>query len=69
MAKKAPAKSKEKGAQKAKHNSKRYQLYEVAGNSVKRKNKFCPKCGIGIFMANHKERATCGKCGFTEFTK
>ena len=58
-----------KGATKARHSSKRYQLYEVSSNSVKRKNKFCPKCGVGIFMANHKERATCGKCGFTEFHK
>lgn len=41
-------------------------LYEVSGSSVKRKNKQCPKCGPGVFMAEHKDRVTCGKCGFME---
>ena len=41
-------------------------LYEVSGNSVKKKNKTCPKCGPGIFMANHKDRWTCGKCKYSE---
>lgn len=27
----------------------------------------CPKCGQGTFMAKHKNRNTCGKCGYTEF--
>ena len=47
--------------------SKRYEKYEVAGDSVKRKSKFCIKCGPGHFMAEHKDRYTCGKCGYTEF--
>ena len=33
----------------------------------KKKNKNCPKCGPGVFMAEHKDRTTCGKCGYTEF--
>jgi len=41
-------------------------LYEVSGNSVKKKNKTCPKCGPGTFMANHKDRWTCGKCKYSE---
>ncbi len=41
-------------------------LYEVSGNSVKKKNKTCPKCGPGIFMASHKDRWTCGKCKYSE---
>ena len=41
-----------------------YKIYEVAGNSVKRKNKTCPKCSV--FMASHKDRWTCGKCGYME---
>ena len=41
-------------------------MYEVSGHSVKRKNKTCPKCGAGTFMAHHKDRATCGKCMYTE---
>ena len=29
----------------------------------------CPKCGPGVFMATHGDRVSCGKCGYTEFTK
>ncbi|MEE9525386.1 MAG: 30S ribosomal protein S27ae [Candidatus Woesearchaeota archaeon] len=42
-------------------------LYEVSGNTLKRKNRSCPKCGQGTFLAAHKNRSTCGKCGYTEF--
>jgi small subunit ribosomal protein S27Ae len=41
-------------------------IYEVSGNSIKRKNKSCPKCGNGFTLANHKDRVTCGKCAYTE---
>ncbi len=41
-----------------------YKVYEVSGNTVKRKNKTCPKCSV--LMANHKDRWTCGKCGYME---
>lgn len=44
--------------------SKKYKHYSIDG---KKKNKECLKCGAGIFMANHKDRVTCGKCGYTEF--
>ncbi len=40
--------------------------YEVSGPMLKRKNRNCPKCGPGIFMAGHKDRWTCGKCGYME---
>ncbi len=30
-------------------------------------NRECPKCGGSNYMANHKDRHTCGKCGYTEF--
>lgn len=46
--------------------SKRWKNYNVSGGNLERKNRFCPKCGPGIFMANHKNRITCGKCGYTE---
>ncbi|MFA4856158.1 MAG: 30S ribosomal protein S27ae [archaeon] len=42
-------------------------LYEIKGENISRKNKFCPKCGAGIFMANHKDRMACGKCGYAEW--
>ena len=41
-----------------------YKIFSVSGNSVKRNNKTCPKCGT--FMANHKNRVTCGKCNYME---
>jgi small subunit ribosomal protein S27Ae len=39
--------------------------YEVKGDKVERKKKTCPKCGPGVFMAEHKDRWHCGKCGYT----
>ena len=46
-----------------------WKLYQASGDKVERKNKFCPKCGAGFFLANHKDRENCGKCGYTEFRK
>ncbi|MBD3248600.1 30S ribosomal protein S27ae [Candidatus Woesearchaeota archaeon] len=43
-----------------------HELYEVKGDTVERKNKSCPKCGKGTFLAKHKNRLTCGKCGYSE---
>jgi small subunit ribosomal protein S27Ae len=40
--------------------------YEVSGDALKRKNKSCPKCGSGYFLAEHKDRLSCGKCGYME---
>jgi small subunit ribosomal protein S27Ae len=48
--------------------SKKWSLYE-AGDRLGRKNKSCPKCGAGVFLAGHKDRFSCGKCGYTEFRK
>jgi len=30
------------------------------------KHKYCPKCGPGVRLAEHKDRRSCGKCGYTE---
>ena len=35
----------------------------------KAKNVACPKCGPGYFMAKHKDRISCGKCGYAEMSK
>ena len=43
--------------------------YEVSGDSLKRISKSCPKCGTGFFMAAHKDRRSCGKCGYMEKVK
>ncbi len=36
---------------------------------LERKKKHCPKCGPGVFLANHEDRVACGRCGYTEFGK
>ncbi|MFT4326988.1 MAG: 30S ribosomal protein S27ae [Candidatus Woesearchaeota archaeon] len=43
-----------------------YKLYEVSGDAATRTNQTCPKCGPGVFLAKHKDRLTCGKCGYTQ---
>ncbi len=40
--------------------------YDLSGETIKRKARFCPKCGPGVFMAEHKDRGACGRCGYTE---
>ncbi|MCX9012716.1 MAG: 30S ribosomal protein S27ae [Candidatus Methanoperedens sp.] len=44
-------------------------FYEVSGNKVKKIRPSCPRCGPGVFLADHKNRQSCGKCGYTEFKK
>jgi len=44
---------------------KSYQVSNIYENG-KSKNKTCPKCGAGVFLAEHKDRRTCGKCGYSE---
>ena len=44
--------------------SAKYKYYTTG----KKAQKECAKCGPGIFMANHKDRFACGKCGYTEFS-
>lgn len=46
-----------------------YKQYEVKGSDLKRKNVWCPKCGPGFAMANHKTRKVCGNCKYAEFNK
>lgn len=41
--------------------------YSVEGGKLERKGRNCPKCGPGVFLAEHKDRNACGKCGYTEF--
>ncbi len=39
--------------------------YKIEGGKLIRLFKFCPKCGRP--MATHKDRYSCGYCGYTEF--
>ncbi|MFA5944739.1 MAG: 30S ribosomal protein S27ae [Candidatus Thermoplasmatota archaeon] len=41
-------------------------FYKLDGNKLTRTHKACPKCGPGVFLAQHKNRSHCGRCGFME---
>jgi len=43
------------------------ELFEVKDGKIERKRRHCPKCGEGVFLGEHKNRISCGKCGYTEF--
>jgi len=42
-------------------------LYNISGDKIERKNRFCPKCGPGMFLGKHKDRLVCGQCKYVEF--
>jgi small subunit ribosomal protein S27Ae len=46
-----------------------YKFYRIEGDKLTRSKRDCPRCGKGVFMAEHNDRSSCGKCGFTEFSK
>jgi len=41
-------------------------LYTVKGEELSRTHKSCPKCGPGVFLAEHGDRRSCGRCGYSE---
>lgn len=41
--------------------------YKIVDGKLVRVKRFCPRCGPGVFMAEHWRRYTCGKCGYTEY--
>ncbi len=49
----------------AKKTKKKYNISSIYEGG-KAKNRSCPKCGPGTFLAEHKDRRTCGKCGYSE---
>ena len=46
----------------------RWEYFKVTDNKIERIKKACPRCGGGTYLAAHKDRSGCGKCGYTEFT-
>ena len=71
MAKKGGAKKSDKGKKEkvAKKPRKLHSLFNNSDNKLERKNRTCPKCGPGMFLAKHKDRIVCGKCQYVEFVK
>jgi len=57
------------GAAKSKGGKKLSALYDISGEKIQRKNRFCPKCGPGTFLGKHSDRLVCGKCAYVEFVK
>ena len=44
-----------------------YKYYSIKRDKIVRTRQFCPKCGTGVFLAEHADRMTCGKCGYTKY--
>jgi len=66
MAIKVKIKGKKK--KKNKPTSKKYTKYKIENGKIVRE-KYCPRCGPGIFLSQGQGRLYCGKCHFTEFAK
>ena len=47
----------------------KYKYYKIEDGKVVRLKKTCPRCGPGVFMAEHLNRYACGRCGYTEWKK
>jgi len=48
--------------------SNKWKKYKVVGDKLE-KEQSCPRCGPGHFLAKHKNRTTCGSCGYTIFAE
>ena len=61
-------KSKIKGKKKHKNKptSKKFKFYKIEGDKIIRE-RYCPRCGPGIFLMKAKDRLYCGKCHYSEF--
>lgn len=46
--------------------SKKWKLYKIENGKIVRSRPFCPRCGPGVFMADHGDRYYCGRCGYTQ---
>ena len=48
-----------------------HKMYKVDSKSGKATSvkKTCPRCEKGTYMAEHFNRFSCGRCGYTEFKR
>lgn len=35
--------------------------------NIQERPKSCPMCGAGTYLAQHGDRVSCGKCGYTKW--
>lgn len=61
--------NKERTEKKKKFSPKVWKYYKIEGETLQKLKKDCRRCGKGVFLAEHKDRFTCGTCGFTQFKK
>ena len=66
MAKKQKVVKKGKKPKKNQLTSKKYSKYKISGDKVERAAT-CPRCGVGVFLMDAKDRVYCGKCHYCEF--
>lgn len=66
MAKKKTSVKKGKKPHKNKPTSKKYSKYKIDGAKISRE-RFCPRCGPGVFLMKGENRFYCGKCHYSEF--
>ena len=52
---------------KNKPTSKKYSKYTIGEDGTIKRERFCPRCGPGIFLMNSQNRFYCGKCHYSEF--
>jgi len=64
-----PAEAKPAPKKKERNESPVYKFFPVKQDKVERLRKECPRCGRGVYLGEHKDRLTCGKCGYTSFIK
>ena len=50
-----------------KKEKKAFSLYTIENDKIIRLRPTCERCGVGYFMADHGNRYTCGRCGFTRY--
>ena len=55
-----------KKSKKNKPTSKKYKFYKIEGDKITRERS-CPRCGPGVFLAKSGNRLHCGRCHYTEF--
>ena len=69
MGKKKDKKSKDKKDKVKRKSPLKGSAYKIEGNKAKTQKSACPKCGEGVFLAEHKDRQHCGKCGYSRWKK
>jgi len=69
MAKGPKVRSKGKKKRTKRPVSKKGEAFKIEGNKLIRVKKICPKCGAGVYLANHGNRESCGKCGYSQYKK